>query len=44
MGVLLLVGCGLEDPGVIDDLLDVEKTPAKPLYKPASEVRLVPGR
>ncbi|KKF93587.1 putative tRNA pseudouridine synthase C25B8.05 [Ceratocystis platani] len=39
--VLFLVGQGLEEPSVILDLLDVEKTPARPAYPMADDVPLV---
>ncbi|KAL5612090.1 uncharacterized protein BROUX77_002246 [Berkeleyomyces rouxiae] len=39
--VLFLVGQGLEDPSVITDMLDVEKTPARPAYPMADDVPLV---
>ena len=41
IAVLFLVGQGLEKPRVVDDLLDVEKTPSRPLYDMASDVPLV---
>ncbi|CAG8478530.1 12915_t:CDS:2 [Acaulospora morrowiae] len=41
VAILFLVGQGLEDPSVIDDLLDIEKTPAKPNYEMANELPLV---
>ena len=40
MKVLLLIGQDLESPEIIDALLDTEKTPGKPFYAPASEVRI----
>eukprot|EP00439_Symbiodinium_sp_Y106_P064253 s1891_g10.t1 len=39
--VLLLVGQGLEQPSVVQELLDVERYPRKPLYEPADESGLV---
>lgn len=39
--VLLLVGQGLEEPGIVAELLDIEKHPRKPLYDPADESGLV---
>lgn len=36
--VLLLVGRGQEDPGIVATLLDVSKTPCKPQYQMAAEV------
>nr|XP_043636860.1 tRNA pseudouridine(38/39) synthase [Erigeron canadensis] len=41
VAVLFLIGQGLESPDVIDALLDVDKTPRKPLYKMAPEIPLV---
>lgn len=41
IAVLFLVGQGLEKPSVVDDLLDVEKTPSRPLYDMASDTPLV---
>ncbi|XP_022824178.1 tRNA pseudouridine(38/39) synthase-like [Spodoptera litura] len=40
MGVLLLVGQGKETPGVIRELLDVEKNPRKPQYNMALDLPL----
>ncbi len=39
--VLFLVGQGLEDPSVIDDLLDIATTPARPQYEMADDAPLV---
>lgn len=41
VAVLFLVGQGLENPSVVDDLLNVEKTPSRPLYDMASDTPLV---
>ncbi|NWJ06089.1 PUS3 synthase, partial [Crypturellus undulatus] len=41
MAVLFLVGQGMEQPEVIDELLDVEKNPRKPQYSMAVEFPLV---
>ncbi|RDW86887.1 pseudouridine synthase DEG1 [Aspergillus mulundensis] len=41
IGVLFLVGQGLESPSVVADLLDVEKNPRKPMYEMASDAPLV---
>lgn len=41
VAVLFLVGQGLEFPSVIDDLLDVSKTPGKPQYEMADDAPLV---
>ncbi|CAG8505400.1 9996_t:CDS:1 [Scutellospora calospora] len=41
MAILFLVGQKLEEPSIIDDLLDIKKTPAKPIYNMASELPLV---
>ena len=41
VAVLFLVGDGLEDPTVVDALLDVDTRPARPQYTLASEVPLV---
>ncbi|XP_043217807.1 tRNA pseudouridine(38/39) synthase-like [Amphibalanus amphitrite] len=40
VAVLFLVGEGLEEPSVIDQLLDVETNPRKPQYNMASELPL----
>lgn len=41
VGVLFLVGQGLEPPSVIDNLLDVSNTPARPQYEMADDAPLV---
>ncbi|WPH00407.1 Hypothetical protein R9X50_00323400 [Acrodontium crateriforme] len=41
VAVLFLVGQGYEKPSIIDELLDIEKTPAKPHYEMASDAPLV---
>ena len=41
MAVLFMVGQGQEEPGVVAQLLDVERTPAKPHYQMAPELPLV---
>ena len=41
VAVLFMVGRRDEDPGVVELLLDVEKTPRKPSYEMASELPLV---
>merc|ERR1712187_663131 len=41
VAVLLMVGQGLEDPGIVKELLDIEKHPRKPHYMPADESGLV---
>ncbi|RMZ81867.1 hypothetical protein DV738_g2075, partial [Chaetothyriales sp. CBS 135597] len=41
MGVLFLVGQGLEEPSVIDELLDIDKNPRRPLYEMAEDRGLV---
>ncbi|CAG8650627.1 20789_t:CDS:2 [Cetraspora pellucida] len=41
MAILFLVGQKLEDPSIVDVLLDIKKTPAKPIYNMASELPLV---
>ncbi|CAG8454290.1 9758_t:CDS:1 [Ambispora gerdemannii] len=41
MAVLFLVGQQLEKPSIIDELLDVGKYPAKPVYEMANDVPLV---
>lgn len=38
--VLLMVGRGEEEPGVVRKLLDMEATPSKPYYNMAPEVRI----
>jgi tRNA pseudouridine38/39 synthase len=39
VAVLLMVGQGLEQPSVVQKLLDVERCPCKPSYSMAPEVR-----
>ncbi len=39
--ILFLVGQGLEQPSVVDELLDVERNPGKPMYEMASDAPLV---
>ena len=39
--ILFLVGQGLESPALVDDLLDIESTPGKPMYEMASDTPLV---
>ncbi|EDO17507.1 hypothetical protein Kpol_1058p44 [Vanderwaltozyma polyspora DSM 70294] len=41
MANLFLVGQGLEDHTLIKDMLDIEKTPRKPIYDMASDVPLI---
>eukprot|EP01105_Mastigella_eilhardi_P002637 TRINITY_DN1333_c0_g1_i7.p1 TRINITY_DN1333_c0_g1~~TRINITY_DN1333_c0_g1_i7.p1 ORF type:complete len:483 (-),score=114.45 TRINITY_DN1333_c0_g1_i7:1064-2488(-) len=41
VAVLFLVGRGLEQPSTVSSLLDVQATPCKPAYEPASELPLV---
>jgi len=41
VGVLFLVGQGLEPPSIVSDLLDVEKTPTRPRYEMATDAPLV---
>ncbi|KAF1825344.1 pseudouridine synthase [Dissoconium aciculare CBS 342.82] len=41
VAVLFLVGQGFEAPAIVDTLLDISRTPAKPLYEMASDVPLV---
>ena len=41
VAVLFLIGQGKEEPGVIKELLDIEKHPCKPQYTMASELPLV---
>lgn len=41
MANLFLVGQELEDPELISDMLDIEKTPQKPVYDMASDVPLI---
>lgn len=39
--VLLMVGSGLEEPGVVRELLDIQRHPRKPNYDPADESGLI---
>ena len=41
VAVLFLIGQGFEEPSTIDDLLDIDKTPRKPMYEIADEHPLV---
>ncbi|KAI4114175.1 MAG: hypothetical protein LQ345_005008 [Seirophora villosa] len=41
VAILFLIGQGLEKPSLIDDLLDIEKTPQKPVYDMADAAPLV---
>lgn len=41
VAVLLLVGQGLEEPSIVQELLDVETHPCRPNYEPADESGLV---
>lgn len=41
IAILFLVGQGLEKPSVVDELLDIQKTPHKPMYDMASDQPLV---
>ncbi len=41
VAILFLVGQGLESPSVVDDLLDISKTPARPQYEIADDAPLV---
>lgn len=41
MAILFLVGQKLEEPSIVNDLLDIKKTPARPIYNMASELPLV---
>ncbi|OAP59232.1 tRNA pseudouridine(38-40) synthase [Fonsecaea erecta] len=41
VAVLFLVGQGLEEPSIIDDLLDIEKNPRRPAYEMADDAPLV---
>ncbi|KAI9934313.1 hypothetical protein MW887_005387 [Aspergillus wentii] len=41
VGVLFLVGQGLESPTIVRDLLDISKNPRKPTYEMASDAPLV---
>ncbi|EXJ75408.1 uncharacterized protein A1O5_02104 [Cladophialophora psammophila CBS 110553] len=39
--ILFLVGQGLEEPSIIDELLDIEKNPGRPMYEMADDAPLV---
>ncbi len=41
VAILFLIGQGLEFPSLIDDLLDINKTPEKPIYDMADDAPLV---
>ncbi|KAK4503589.1 hypothetical protein PRZ48_004504 [Zasmidium cellare] len=41
VAVLFLVGQRYEKPSIVDELLDVEKNPARPVYEMASDIPLV---
>ncbi|EXJ87846.1 hypothetical protein A1O1_04773 [Capronia coronata CBS 617.96] len=41
VAVLFLVGQGLEEPSIIDELLDVDKNPGRPMYEMADDAPLV---
>ncbi|KAF2169195.1 hypothetical protein M409DRAFT_20418 [Zasmidium cellare ATCC 36951] len=41
VAVLFLVGQGYEKPSIVDELLDVHRTPARPVYEMASDIPLV---
>ncbi|KAL2834896.1 pseudouridine synthase [Aspergillus cavernicola] len=41
VGILFLVGQGLESPSVVRDLLDISKNPRRPTYEMASDAPLV---
>lgn len=41
MAILFLVGQNLEAPTIVDDLLNVEKFPSKPVYEMANDIPLV---
>ncbi|KAL4779880.1 pseudouridine synthase [Aspergillus varians] len=41
VGILFLVGQGLESPSAVPELLDVSKNPRKPMYEMASDAPLV---
>ena len=41
VAILFLVGQGLEPPSVVDDLLDISKTPTRPQYEMADDAPLV---
>ena len=41
VAILFLIGQGLEPPNLIDELLDVKKSPKKPMYEMADDAPLV---
>jgi len=41
VAILFMVGQGLENPSIVSTLLDVEKTPRRPMYAMSDEVPLV---
>ncbi|TGZ73693.1 hypothetical protein CRM22_001407 [Opisthorchis felineus] len=41
VALLVTIGRGYESPSLIDDLLDIEKTPAKPQYQMAADYPLI---
>ncbi|ODV64194.1 pseudouridine synthase DEG1 [Ascoidea rubescens DSM 1968] len=41
IAILLLIGQKLEHPRIIDDLMDIEKYPSKPVYEMAYDIPLV---
>jgi tRNA pseudouridine38/39 synthase len=41
VAILFLVGQGYENPSIVDDLLDIQRTPAKPIYDMAADTPLV---
>ena len=41
VAVLFLIGQGLEEPSIIDELLDVQKNPGRPMYEMADDAPLV---
>jgi tRNA pseudouridine38/39 synthase len=41
VAILFMVGQGLEEPSIVTELLDVERTPRRPMYTMADDVPLV---
>lgn len=41
VAILFLVGQGYENPHIVDKLLDVERTPSRPVYEMASDTPLI---
>ncbi|KAJ9633048.1 pseudouridine synthase deg1 [Knufia peltigerae] len=41
VAILFLVGQGLEQPSIVDELLDIEKNPGRPMYEMADDAPLV---